>query len=119
MPSVAAPNAQKTAEKHLEWTSDPSHNSSFGTFSSNMVSQLETCFVGTQRCLQRCREKMWENLFKLHASARFKACWSSFLHESIGVPACPIFFQYVVDHIFHILVKQHHQFDKAEENIDV
>ena len=94
MASVAAQNAQKTArEKLLEWTSDPSHNSWFGTFASNIVSQLETCFVGTRRCLQRCREKMWENLFKLRASGRFKACWSSFLHESIGVPAaCPIFF---------------------------
>ena len=48
-----------------------------------------------------------------------KACWSTFLHESIGVPACPILFQYVVYHIFHIFIKRHHQFDKAEENIDV
>ena len=52
VPSVAAQNAQKTArEKLLEWTSDPSHNSWFGTFASNIVLQLETCFVGTRRCL--------------------------------------------------------------------
>ena len=52
---------------------------------------------------------MWQNLFKLRASVRFKASLSSFLLESIGVPACPIFFQYVVDRTFHILIKQHHQ----------
>lgn len=62
---------------------------------------------------------MWENLFKLRASEKFKACWSSFLFESIGVPACPIFFQYVVDCMFTVLIKQLYHFDKAGENIDV
>lgn len=62
-------------------------------------------------CLQHSCELMWQNLFKLRASGRFKACWSPFCLEGIGIPACPIFFS-----TLHILIKQYHQFDKVGEN---
>ena len=79
MPLTAAQNAQKTAEKLLEWTSNPSHAQHCMRLerlpSSVVVSQLETCFVGTEPCLKHSSEIMQQNLFTLSAPVRFKACW--------------------------------------------
>ena len=58
---------------------------------------------------------MWEKLFKLRSSPSFKAKWSSFLLESIDVPACPIFFQYIVDRLFDSLIKRHYKLNIVEE----
>ena len=62
IPTVAAKDAQKAAEKVLEWATDPTNNSSFGTFASNIIAQLESCFVGDQRSIKGYRENMWERI---------------------------------------------------------
>lgn len=115
IPSVPAQTAQKTAEKLLEWVSDSDNSSLFASFASDLIKQLESCFKSSYQSFQRRREKMWEQLLKLRSSPRFRAMWSSFLLESIGVPACPIFFQYVVDDIFNSLIKHHFKCDEPEE----
>ena len=63
-------NARKSAERLLEWSSDPESSCLFGSFASELVMQLETCFESHQS-LQRRRE-MWEKLFKLCSSPSFK-----------------------------------------------
>ena len=114
LPSESSKNARKSAERLLEWSSDPESSCLFGSFASELVMQLETYF-GSQQSLQHRREKMWEKLFKLHSSPSFKSKWSSFLLESISTSACPIFNQYVVDRVFDGLIKQHYKLDKLEK----
>ena len=88
IPSVPAQTTRKTVEKLLEWVSNSDNSSLFASFASDLIKQLESCFKSSYESFQRRREKMWEQLFKLRSSPRFKAMGSSFLLESIDVPAC-------------------------------
>ena len=81
LPSESSKYVRKSAERLLEWSSDPESSCLFGSFASELVMQLETCF-GSHQSLQRRWEKMWEKLFKLHSSPSFKSKWSSFFVEA-------------------------------------
>ena len=63
---------------------------------------------------------MWEKVFKLRGSSDFNSMWSDFLTLSIHESACPIFFQYVVDSVFNMLINHHFQVsEEEEEDIEV
>ena len=116
IPSVSAKAAVKTAEKLLEWCSQEENSQEFEHFATDLVQELDSCFKSCCRCLKRRRELMWKRLFQVRSSAEFRSKWSSFLSSSIGVSASPIFYQFVVDSVFNILLKEHHQIDILVED---
>ena len=118
LPSVPAQNARKSAKKLLEWCSDSISHPLFERFAANLVSELITCFK-LHRNVQREREHLWQHFFKLRASSDFKRKWSSFLLESIGESASPIFFQYVTERTFETMLKSRYQFDKSEKSTEL
>lgn len=49
---------------------------------------------------------MWENYFKLRSSDSFKTSWKSLLQRTIGLSACPVFYQFVTDELMEVLIKE-------------
>ena len=116
IPSPPARKAIETAEQLLEWLLNKENDSLFSLFAVDLVEGLEGCFkYGKTRSLKKRREKMWESLFKLRSTQNFRSKWSDFLQSSISVPASPIFYQYVVDTMFDVLLKQRHRIEMPEE----
>ena len=118
LPSVPAQNAKKSAEKFLQWCHDSVNQPLLECFAADLVSKLRTCFK-LHQSVQREREHLWQHFFKLRASPEFKEKWSSFLLESIGESASPLFFQYVTECTFETMIKNHYQFDKSEKSTEL
>ena len=108
-----------TAEKLLEWCSGPDNQTLFGSFASDLTLHLNNCFK-LHPSVKRTRELMWEALFKLRSSPHFILKWTDFLKKSIDVAPSPIFFQFVVDCVFEVLMKNLYQLDvQQKEQFDV
>lgn len=99
LPSASAKGAVMTAQKLLEWSSQPESNCVFEPFSCELVEGLDDCLRVNRRNLQSRQEFMWKNLFKFHSSPEFWSKWSDFLLSSILVfsPLQFFFYQFVVD----------------------
>lgn len=85
LPSASAKGAVMTAQKLLEWSSQPESNCVFEPFSCELVEGLDDCLRVNRRNLQSRQEFMWKNLFKFHSSPEFWSKWSDFLLSSILV----------------------------------
>ena len=49
LPSISAKAAVETAEKLLEWCSQPENSNEFELFATNLIEELDSCF-GAHRC---------------------------------------------------------------------
>lgn len=107
-PEVAA------AEKLLEWFGEAENQVAFGIFADGLISQLENCFK-PHESVKRSREMMWEAFHKVRSTPAFRSKWSKFLTESIQLSAPPIFYQFVVDCVFAVLIKRNNQLNAQEE----
>ena len=116
LPTPLAKRAVRTAEMLLEWLSDTANELPSTAFASSFVDSLNTCFQPfTVKTVRSGREKMWENYYKLRSSDNFKTKWTTFLNDSVGSVACPIFYQYVTDCIMEVLIKQYFPVDTTSE----
>ena len=59
---------------------------------------------------------MWEAFFKVRSTQAFRTKWFKFLTESIQVSSSPIFYQFVVDRVFDVLIKRNSQLNVQEES---
>ena len=59
------------------------------------------------------REKMWGNYHSVPASCSYRERWIKLLQQIPECEACPIFYQFLTNHIFKNLIKQH--FPVADE----
>ena len=57
-----------------------------------------------------------KSYFQLRISDKYRYFWKKVLSESIKVKPCPIFYQYIVDHILEQLVKIHFPVGLGERN---
>jgi len=73
-------------------------------FADELVHLLQSCFRPRASCTKE-RAKMWAALHQLRISPIYKALWSGFL-KSLTCEADPIFYQYVGDQLFKILLKK-------------
>ena len=62
-----------TAEKLLEWSSQPESNRVFEPFFCELVEGLDDCFRVNHRNLQSRQEFLWKNLFKFCSSPEFRS----------------------------------------------
>ena len=111
MPSERAQHALLCAEKLLEWMSESEHKILANDFASMIYSSICECsqhlLVQRQhRHRHRFKEKLWENYYKLCSSDTFRSSWKSFLQSSIGLSACPIFYQYITQKIMEMVIKE-------------
>lgn len=106
LPSELARNARTTATRVMSWCDDPSNLPILTAFAQELLHLLEKCLTSRQSS-QSQREKMWEAYHKLRVSAVFKSIWVHFLETSAATEACPIFYQYVTDRLFKVLIKLH------------
>ena len=84
-----------------------------------LITSLESCFSHPRKVkFHTLRERIWERYFKLRASSQFKQAWVDFLKKNIGFDACPIFYQYVTNHIMETLLKKHLKFPVETSEID-
>ena len=91
VPSERAQKLLVCAERLLQWAS---HNEeSASDFSTTIVSSIRKCIkhTTTVKCHKQ-RENMWESYFKHCSSELFVTTWTTFLQESIGLNADPVFF---------------------------
>ena len=106
VPSERAQKSLVCAERLLQWAS---HNEeSASDFSTTIVSSIRKCIkhTTTVKCHKQ-RENMWESYFKLCSSELFVTTWTTFLQESIGLNADPVFFQFITLTILENLIKNH------------
>ena len=106
IPSPLATEAVGCAEKLLEWISQSENESSANKFSSQLLTDLKSCFHAS-KSVRVQREMMWQNYYKLRSSNEYVDAWKNFLHEAIKVKASPIFFQFVTDKLMEKLIKDH------------
>lgn len=114
LPSASAKGAVMTAQKLLEWSSQPESNCVFGPFSCELVEGLDDCLRVNRRNLQSRQEFMWKNLFKFHSSPEFWSKWSDFLLSSILVFS-PLQFFFTSLWLINSLLKQCHRIDMSED----
>ena len=102
-------SASTTAKQLLQWLSQPQHRSEVARFTQSLGASLEACFQDSGRSVNVRREKMWCEYHKLRTSVEYIESWTSFLSQSIGVKACPIFYQYVTDIVFKEMIKKRYR----------
>lgn len=103
----SSPSASTTAKQLLQWLSQPQHRSEVARFTQSLGASLEACFQGEGPLVNVQREMMWREYHKLRTSVEYKESWTSFLSQSVGVKACPIFYQYVMDIVFKMIKKRY------------
>ena len=104
--SVQPPSAQPaTASKLLDWLAKPENEEAATIFAEWLAKSLKSCVEGSAPSQKEKREKMWEAYHQFRTSQNFVKAWSEFLETSIDVIPCPIFYQYVTQSIFNMLLK--------------
>ncbi len=101
LPTAPARNAIISAERMLEWMDD--NKDKARVIASSLVSDLDKCFPKS-KSPNAARDKLWTNFFQLRSSSDFRTFWEKAVSESTGGEACPIFYQFVVDHMMKQLV---------------
>ncbi len=91
LPTEPARNAVRSVERLLEWID----GNKATVIASSLISNLDKCFPKS-RSPKAARDRMWGNFYKLRSSDDFREFWKRVLSESIGVQACPIFYQFCV-----------------------
>ena len=109
VPSQLAADALHSAKLLLEWSSVPENRDRFDHFASAIVADLQAALptnVSAIR-LKVQREKIWGNYHTIRSSRSYTEKWLGVLELLEGCEACPIFYQFVTDHVFRQLIKTH------------
>ena len=61
-----------------------------------------------------CEERMWGTFHQLGCSQSFRDMWSTFLMRTLSVDACPIFYRYITDTFFRLMIKEQLKLTKEE-----
>ena len=108
--SSKAKVAVESANCLIQWAAKPENEECFCKFSELLVKKLEkclTCAVTTSSLTnQKRRERMWKSFHEVSSSEDFRKHWETFLSGSTSTAPCPIFYQYVTDSIFNIMLKE-------------
>ena len=102
--SELAQKAIETAKCVLRWCEDDANVEVLKCFADELVHLLQSYFQSGATC-SKDRGKMWGLLHQLRNSPMYKTLWSGFL-KSLRLEADPIFYQYVGDQLFKILLKK-------------
>ena len=112
--SEKATRAVLCAERLLEWTS--SNKEVTFQYCQTMITDLRQCLKHPRKVKCRTlRERMWEKYYKFRSSENFKKNWGTFLQKSIGMQACPIFYQFVTEKIMEHLISDHFRQTSEED----
>ena len=121
LPSVPATTtaAFNTASQVIQWTSKAENEKKLDTFSKAVVGQLQACLPKTAKLRKTDKEAMWRNYYRLRTSASFQSLWKSFLTKDIGAESVqPLFYQYVVEKTFQMLLEVKFQTHISKKTLD-
>ena len=107
LPVPLALNARQCAEKLLRWMPLLENKPKAVAFAISLVKMLRECCGSQSKSMRVRKEKMWEKYYHLRCTEDFVASWSRFIRESISEDACPIFYQFVTDHVFEEVIQEH------------
>ena len=114
LPTEPATNALASAEKMMEWIL--SNQDEAKAAASQLVAEIESCFPNKWKDPRGARDRVMKSYFQLRISDKYRYFWKKVLSESIKVKPCPIFYQYIADHILEQLVKIHFPVGLGERN---
>ena len=113
--SPLAVNALKSANEFFAWCRAPENHSDFKSFSSEVVAHLSQKPFPPVVKNSKQREQMWGTYHQIRSSTNFQETWLQALRRFQGCVACPIFYQYVTDHLFRQMVKQHFPLKETDQ----
>lgn len=64
---------------------------------------------------KRSEFQMWSKYHQLRISEAYTTFWKTFITETTGNPASPIFYQYLGNKLFHALIKEYYVISICEE----
>lgn len=108
--SPLAANAIQSAKCLQQWSQLEDNREQFHQFSSQLVTELETALStlsAENKRMKVQREKMWGQYHLIRSSAAFRDMWFQFLQPLDGCTPCPIFYQFITDHVFRQLIEHH------------
>ena len=111
VPSPDAAASLNIGTTLLKWITE--HPSEFSLFSTQLVSNLKSCFqASNSRSMRVKSESIWGHYHVMRTSAAHKELWKRAL-ESSGCSLLPTFYQYVTNEVFKQLFKQEFSFSSA------
>ena len=112
-PSHLAVTAQHTENNLLKWLKEPENKQEAKYFSNSIFTMLSK-FFDVNLPTRVCEERMWGTFHQLQCSQSYSGMWSTFLMRTLSVDACPIFYQYITDTFFRLMIKEQLQLTKEE-----
>ena len=92
--------AKKCAERLYSWMRNSANIQELVKFSDNLVELLKECIPSASKLSSNNRTKMWEKLFKLQTSNKFKI--QLLINSNAGI--CVLFYQRVTDLVVEKLI---------------
>ena len=114
VPSPLAVNAVKCATELLKWSHKEDNRGSLDNLASKLATTLESAIFSSIH-LKVQREKMWGQYHAVRSSEHFQEFWSEVLQNVQGCNTCPIFYQFVTDHVFRKLLRLHFPVNKLPD----
>ena len=104
LPTERAQKARLCAEKFLDWAK--THQAEAGSFATTRLHSLRLCCTHPRKVTYHTlKEHMWEKYYKLCATEGFRGQWATLI-SNIGFQPTPIFYQYVIDAMMEIVIKE-------------
>ena len=107
IPSQSAKEAHLAPSEMLEWLATPDNAALAAPVSQEITAAISKCIPQGRTSSRAKRERMWGKFHHTRTSAVFKESWVRLMQLSIGKPASPIFYQYITDVMFKMMIKSH------------
>ena len=109
IPSPLAKDALGTAVSVHSFISKLENRSKLEKYSSILCDKFSRCLNARYKRTSYQRERMWSKYHQLRISDEYRMFWEKFVSESAGKVAHPIFYQYVGQTAFNLLVKEYYK----------
>lgn len=115
LPTQPAIRTTEISKKLVAWMSKPENDALLSTFTLKLTASLEKCFQVRGSSFKTKKEKIWGEYHKKRTSEGFRTDWTQFLLQAVGEEPYPLFYQFITDHVFNVLIRQHFPVLVADE----
>lgn len=119
IPSPLAKDALDTAVLVHSYITNPEHKHVLNKHSHLLYGMFKGCLSAKYKQTSYQRERMWAKYNQLRISDDYKAFWETFVSQSVGRFAHPIFYQFVGQAAFNSLVKEYYKHAIPESSVTV
>ncbi len=119
IPSPLASEAVRTATAMSTYINEDVNREVVNKYSLNLFDMLTGCLSDKYKRSEFQRERMWAKYHQLRTSDLYREFWTQFVGEASVSPASPIFYQYVGNNLFQMLIMECYSIHSYEDDLDI